>query len=131
MVRRKSVPRTFPSEAEGTERNRTNVIVNKRKRKSRVLQEIKHLRRTTHFLIPRLPFSRLIRQIMLDLFPRQEINKIQATALEALQEATEMYIVQFFEDALLLALHAKRVTLMRHDMVLMRRLRGRSDIINR
>ncbi|XP_025262937.1 uncharacterized protein LOC105248517 isoform X2 [Camponotus floridanus] len=75
MVRRKSVPRTFPSEAEGTERNRTNVIVNKRKRKSRVLQEIKHLRRTTHFLIPRLPFSRLIRQIMLDLFPRQEINK--------------------------------------------------------
>ncbi|XP_025268928.1 histone H3-like centromeric protein A [Camponotus floridanus] len=107
MVRRKSVPRTFPSEAEGTERNRTNVIVNKRKRKSRVLQEIKHLRRTTHFLIPRLPFSRLIRQIMLDLFPRQEINKIQATALEALQEATEMYIVQFFEDALLLALHAK------------------------
>ncbi|XP_025268449.1 uncharacterized protein LOC112639272 [Camponotus floridanus] len=80
MVRRKSVPRTFPSEAEGTERNRTNVIVNKRKRKSRVLQEIKHLRRTTHFLIPRLPFSRLIRQIMLDLFPRQEINKIQATA---------------------------------------------------
>ncbi|EFN71524.1 hypothetical protein EAG_08793, partial [Camponotus floridanus] len=51
--------------------------------------------------------------------------RIQATALEALQEATEMYIVQFFEDALLLALHAKRVTLMRHDMVLMRRLRGR------
>jgi len=59
------------------------------------------------------------------------IYRIQATALEALQEATEMYIVQFFEDALLLALHAKRVTLMRHDMVLMRRLRGRSDIINR
>ncbi|GAB1861335.1 Histone H3.3-like [Camponotus japonicus] len=131
MVRRKSIPRTLPSESEETERNRTNVIVNKRKRKSRVLQEIKHLRRTTHFLIPRLPFSRLIREIMLDLFPRQEINKIQATALEALQEATEMYIVQFFEDALLLALHAKRVTLMRHDMVLMRRLRGRSDIINR
>lgn len=58
-------------------------------------------------------------------------KRIQASALEALQEATEMYIVQFFEDAVLLTLHAKRVTLMRNDMILMRRLRGRSDIINR
>ncbi|XP_070153071.1 uncharacterized protein [Polyergus mexicanus] len=130
MVRRKSVPRSFAT-PDSVERNRTNVIVNKHKRKSRVLQEIKHLRRTTHFLIPKRPFSRLIREIMIDLFPRQEINKIQASALEALQEATEMYMVQFFEDAMLLALHAKRVTLMRHDMILMRRLRGRADIINR
>lgn len=57
--------------------------------------------------------------------------RIQATALEALQEASEMYIVQFFEDTVLLAMHAKRVTVMRNDMILMRRLRGRDDIINR
>lgn len=57
--------------------------------------------------------------------------RIQASALEALQEAAEMYLVQFFEDSVLLALHAKRVTLMRNDMILMRRLRGRNDIINR
>ncbi|XP_050457692.1 uncharacterized protein LOC126854731 isoform X2 [Cataglyphis hispanica] len=76
MVRRKSVPRSIATPEPGeTESNRTNVIVNKRKRKSRVLQEIKHLRRTTHFLIPKLPFSRLIREIMIDLFPRQEINR--------------------------------------------------------
>ncbi|CAL1689357.1 unnamed protein product [Lasius platythorax] len=130
MVRRKSVPRSMGTPSE-TERERTNVIMNKRKRKSHVLREIKHLRKTTHFLIPKLPFSRLVREIMLDLFPRQEVTKIQASALEALQEAAEMYIVQFFEDALLLALHAKRVTLMRNDLILMRRLRGRSDIINR
>ncbi|XP_029160912.1 histone H3.3-like [Nylanderia fulva] len=128
MVRRKSVPRSIgtPSISE-----RTNVIVRKHKRKTHVLQEIKHLRKTTHFLIPKLPFSRLVREIMLDLFPRKEINKIQASALEALQEASEMYIVQFFEDAVLLAYHAKRVTLMRNDLILMRRLRGRLDIINR
>lgn len=59
------------------------------------------------------------------------ICRIQAIALEALQEATEMYIVQFFEDSILLAYHAKRVTLMRNDMILMRRLRGRDDVINR
>lgn len=56
---------------------------------------------------------------------------MQASALEALQESAEMYLIQFFEDAVLLAYHAKRVTLMRHDMMLMRRLRGRDDVINR
>lgn len=132
MVRRKSVPRSIgtPSQSD-RETRRTNVIMSKRKRKSHILQEIRHLRRTTHFLIPKLPFSRLVREIMLDLFPRKEINKIKASALEALQEASEMYIVQFFEDSVLLAYHAKRITLMRNDMILMRRLRGRSDVINR
>ncbi|XP_011883447.1 PREDICTED: histone H3.3 type c-like isoform X2 [Vollenhovia emeryi] len=108
----------------------TTVIVDRRKKKSHVLQEIKHLRRTTHFLIPKLPFARLVRQIILEIFPRLDC-RIQASALEALQESTEMYIVQFFEDSVLLALHAKRVTLMRNDIILMRRLRGRNDIINR
>ncbi|KYQ60207.1 Histone H3, partial [Trachymyrmex zeteki] len=140
-------------------KDNTTVIVSKNKWTSHVLQEIKHLRRTTHFLIPKQPFARLVREIIIDIFPRQNITsimyneknyrskyesrwkiltallqhsiKIQATALEALQEATEMYIVQFFEDSVLLTLHAKRVTLMRNDMILMRRLRGRNDIINR
>ncbi|XP_048506202.1 histone H3.3-like type 1 isoform X7 [Athalia rosae] len=58
-------------------------------------------------------------------------NWIQLKALEALQEATEMYMVQFFEDAVLLTLHAKRVTLHLPDMRLLRRLRGRNDIVNR
>lgn len=97
----------------------------------RALQQIKYLRKTTKLLIPKQPFSRLVREIILDLFPREDINRIQVSALEALQEATEMYLTQFFEDSVLLALHAKRVTLMQRDMILMRRLRGRNDIINR
>ncbi|KAH0944822.1 hypothetical protein HN011_004425 [Eciton burchellii] len=109
----------------------TRVLVDKIKKKNRVLKEIRYLRKTTHFLIPKLPFARIVREILVDLFPRQDIVRIQATALEALQEATEMYIVQFFEDAMLLSLHAKRVTLLQNDMILMRRLRGRDDIINR
>ncbi|XP_018304390.1 histone H3 [Mycetomoellerius zeteki] len=132
MVRRKSVP--SPSSKFSKKRankDNTTVIVSKNKWTSHVLQEIKHLRRTTHFLIPKQPFARLVREIIIDIFPRQNITRIQATALEALQEATEMYIVQFFEDSVLLTLHAKRVTLMRNDMILMRRLRGRNDIINR
>ncbi|KAK1133977.1 Histone H3.1 [Melipona quadrifasciata] len=68
---------------------------------------------------------------MVDLFPRSGINRIQVSALQALQEATEAYIVQFFEDCILLTQHANRVTLQVRDMILMRRLRGRDDIINR
>jgi histone H3/H4 len=56
--------------------------------------------------------------------------RIQALALEALQEAAEMYVVQFFEDSLLCAVHAKRVTLMASDLQLARRIRGHSDTIN-
>ncbi|ORY31908.1 hypothetical protein BCR33DRAFT_665729 [Rhizoclosmatium globosum] len=39
-----------------------------------------------------------------------------------LQECTEAYMTCFFEDANLLAIHAKRVTLMRQDIQLLRRL---------
>ncbi|XP_032683886.1 histone H3.3-like isoform X1 [Odontomachus brunneus] len=133
MVRRKPTPRSHSSRERSSVRKQkdTEVIIYKKKKRFHVLREIRHLRHTTNLLIPKLPFARLVREIMFEIFPRQVINRLQASALEALQEATEMYIVQFFEDAVLLALHAKRVTLMRNDMILMRRLRGRDDIINR
>ena len=42
----------------------------------------------------------------------------------ALQEAAESFMVQLFEDTLLCAIHAKRVTIMPKDMNLARRIRG-------
>lgn len=62
-------------------------------------------------------------------FDREPL-RIQTLALEALQEMTELYFVHFFEDALLCATHARRVTLMPKDLQLARRIRGRSDPIN-
>jgi histone H3 len=49
--------------------------------------------------------------------------RFQLLALEALQEATEMFIVELFEDMGLAAKHAKRVTVMRKDLELVRRIR--------
>ena len=50
--------------------------------------------------------------------------RFQSTALEALQEAAESYLVSLFADTNLCAIHAKRVTIQSKDMQLARRLRG-------
>ena len=52
--------------------------------------------------------------------------RFQSTALNALQEAAECYLVGLFEDTNLGAIHAKRVTIMPKDMELARRIRGES-----
>jgi histone H3/H4 len=46
------------------------------------------------------------------------------TAILALQEASESYLVSLFEDTNLCAIHAKRVTIMPMDVQLARRIRG-------
>ncbi|XP_016911205.1 uncharacterized protein LOC107997263 isoform X1 [Apis cerana] len=113
-------------------KSRPNISANRRVlRTTRALKEIRYLRKTVKLIIPKAPFARLVRYIIIDLFPNSDVDRIQASALEALQEAVEAYIVQFFEDCTLLSQHAKRVTLQIQDVILLRRLRGRDDIINR
>ena len=41
-----------------------------------------------------------------------------------LQQAAEAYLIGLFEDTLLCAIHAKRVTIMPKDIQLARRIRG-------
>lgn len=72
-------------------------------------------------LLPRAPFQRLVKSISFNIDP--EI-RFQHQAILALQEATESFLIGFFEDANLCAIHAKRVTLMHKDLLLARRIRG-------
>ena len=51
-------------------------------------------------------------------------GRFQSTALAALQEAAENFLVGLFEDVNLLAVHAKGVTVMPHDIRLALRIRG-------
>lgn len=84
------------------------------------LREIRKYQRGTDLLIKKLPFQRLVREIA------QELGEIrfQSSALLALQEAAEAYLVGLFEDTNQCAIHAKRVTIMPRDMLLARRIRG-------
>jgi histone H3 len=50
--------------------------------------------------------------------------RFQSSAILALQEASEAYLVGLFEDTNLCAIHAKRVTIMPKDIQLARRIRG-------
>ena len=67
---------------------------------------------------------RLVREILQDFDDKRSDLRVQSTALLALQEASEAYLVYLFEDTNLCAIHAKRVTIMPKDMQLARRLRG-------
>ena len=85
------------------------------------LREIRKYQKSTELLIRKLPFQRLVREIA------QEFKtdlRFQSSAVLALQEASESYLVGLFEDTNLCAIHAKRVTIMPKDMQLARRIRG-------
>ncbi|KAK1364248.1 Histone domain-containing protein [Heracleum sosnowskyi] len=84
------------------------------------LREIRKFQKSFNLLIPAAPFIRLVREISFYLAPT--ITRWQAEALRALQEASEDFIIHLFEDAMLCAIHAKRVTVMKKDWELARRL---------
>ncbi|KAG7696109.1 hypothetical protein KL930_003136 [Ogataea haglerorum] len=87
------------------------------------LREIRRFQKSTELLIRKLPFARLVREIVQDEFGTSTY-RWQSVAVLALQEAVEAYLVHLFEDTNLCALHAKRVTIMQKDIHLARRLRG-------
>ncbi|XP_067661920.1 uncharacterized protein [Haliotis asinina] len=89
---------------------------------TKALMEIRKFQKSTNLLIRKLPFSRVVREIASSIY-REPLNW-QATAIMALQEAAEAYLVYLFEDSLMCSIHAKRVTIMPKDMWLARRLRG-------
>ena len=85
------------------------------------LREIKRYQKSNELLLPRAPFMRLVKVITEE---TDHQLRFQSQAIQALQEASEAYIVGLFEDTNLCAIHAKRQTVMKKDMELARRIRG-------
>ena len=50
--------------------------------------------------------------------------RFQRSAIECLQMAAESFLVELFEDGMMCAIHAKRVTLRPCDIQLTKRIRG-------
>ena len=83
----------------------------------------KRYQKSTECLIKRSPFQKHIQEISQEYqicpqglgTPSMQVS-FQLTAIAALQEAAENFIVGLFEDVNLLAVHAKRVTVMPRDI---------------
>ena len=91
------------------------------------LREIMKYQSTTDLLVAKIPFAKIVKQItdQYTLSDESDENyKWQSMALLALQEASEAYIVGLLEHTNLLAIHAKRNTVMKKDLQLARRVRG-------
>ena len=89
------------------------------------LREIRRYQKSTETLLRKLPFQRLVREICQNLIGINGKDvRFQSTAMLALQEASEAYLINLFEWTNLCAMHAKRVTIQPRDMQLARRIRG-------
>lgn len=84
------------------------------------LREIRRYQKSDKLLLPKACFERVCREVFEDVKPGY---RLQSSALEALQEAAERFVVTVFEDATLCAIHAKRQTIQASDMQLAMRLR--------
>ncbi|KAG9452072.1 hypothetical protein H6P81_004976 [Aristolochia fimbriata] len=87
------------------------------------LREIRKYQKTTVLLVPHAPFVRIVKEITFSI--SLTVTRWTAEALLALQEAAEAHLIHLFEESMLCAIHAKRVTLMRKDFELARRIGGR------
>ena len=86
----------------------------------RIVKEMMWYQNTTKLLIPRLPFCRLVKELIAKYDPTY---RIQSEALEALQEATEAFTVHYLSDSNLCTAHAKRKTLLPSDLRLVKELK--------
>jgi histone H3/H4 len=123
----KSIGGKAPREQLATKAPKKSAEGHKKKHRYRpgtvALREIRRYQKSTELLIPKMPFQRLVREIVVDDMDKADI-RFQSLAIEALREGAEAYLVRLFEQSNLLAIHAKRQTIMPRDMQLARRIHG-------
>ena len=85
------------------------------------LREIRRYQKSTELLIRKLPFQRLVREILQGYGVGYRVTPAM---MMVLQEVAEAYLVQLLEDSNLCAIHAKRITIQPKDIQLARRSRG-------
>jgi histone H3 len=77
------------------------------------IREIRKYQKTTELLLRKKPFNLLVREVAQDF---KNDLRFEKSAFLVLQEAAEDFLVGMFEDANLMAIHAKRVTIMPNDI---------------
>lgn len=107
-------------------KNMENETPSKRKYKpgTVAIREIRKYQKSHHLLLRKLPFQRLVREIAQGLPCLLSMDvRFQASAMRALQEASEAFLVENMENANLCALHANRVGIKPTDLILQQKIR--------
>ena len=89
------------------------------------LQQIRRYQRSTELLCRKLCVARLVREVEQDF--KVDLH-FQATALLAIQEVMEAWLVRLMEDMNLCAIHAKHVTIQPRDLSLVRKIRVNNGV---
>ena len=89
------------------------------------LQDIRHYQREYGLICSKLACACLFREIC-DTKIKEGLHQ-QASAIAALQEGFEDYLVGLFSDCVLKAIHGRRETVMLKDIHITRRIRGVVD----
>ncbi len=80
------------------------------------LREIRRQQKLTTNIIPRAPFSRLVREIAQNASPVGMSIRFKADAIQALRVAAEAHIINVFEKTQKAAIHRDSVTIRPKDM---------------
>ena len=84
----------------------------KMKRGLKALKEIMRYQSNTEMLIRKLPFQRVVKEIVQKI---REDLRLQSTVVLALQEAGENFLIRLLEQSNLCSIQAKRITIMPKD----------------
>ena len=84
------------------------------------LMEIHNYQKSVEFLIRKLPFQRTVWEIAQDMNPNLRFT---ADAIFALQEASEVLLVNLLEDGNLCKIHQGKITIVPKDLNLVMKLR--------
>ena len=88
------------------------------------LREIRHYQREHGYICSKIACARLFREIC----DKEKTGlRWQASAIAALQEGFEDYLVNLFHDTVLAAIHGRHKTVMPKDIHLVRQLRQETD----
>ena len=93
---------------------------------TQALRQIRKYQRSTELLIRKLPFQRLVREVSQEVSKELGVDpfRYQSTAILALQEASEDFLVRMFSQCNDICIHGKRVTVQDKDVQLWKRLFG-------
>ena len=91
---------------------------------TRALMEIRHYQKSVEFLIRKLPFQRVMREVTQNLGVIDDL-RFTPDAIFALQEASEVFLVNLMEDVNLCTIHRGRITITPKDYHLVMRMRER------